>query len=158
MDAVILNYRAGRLQQFASTMRDRFTAVKGKYEIVFTGDGWREDSVNVFRGNGRGWDLIMLFIIRWIVMARRENEDLSILIRPTDRRACRRSHEDGDLGHRPHGWHRRRSPRSGGRQRQGRRADDQTQALIEITSFQGYLHLWIRIITEASTPTGADGF
>lgn len=88
MDAVILNYRAGRLQQFASTMRDRFTAVKGKYEIVFTGDGWKEASVNVFRGNGRGWDLIMLFIIRWIVMARREGEDLSILIRPTDRRAC----------------------------------------------------------------------
>ena len=88
MDAVILNYRAGRLQQFASAMRSRFTAVKGKYEIVFTGDGWREDSVNVFRGNGRGWDLIMLFIIRWIVMTRRENEDLSILIRPTDRRAC----------------------------------------------------------------------
>ena len=25
MDAVILNYRAGRLQQFASAMRDRFT-------------------------------------------------------------------------------------------------------------------------------------
>ena len=88
MDAVILNYKAGRLQQFASTMRDRFTAVKGKYEIVFTGDGWKEDSVNVFRGNGRGWDLIMLFIIRWIVMSRREGEDLSILIRPTDRRAC----------------------------------------------------------------------
>ena len=88
MDAVILNYRAGRLQQFASAMRDRFTAVKGKYEIVFTGDGWKEDSVNVFRGNGRGWDLIMLFIIRYIVMGRRENEDLSILIRPTDRRAC----------------------------------------------------------------------
>lgn len=88
MDAVILNYRAGRLQQFAGTMRGRFTAVKGKYEIVFTGDGWREDSVNVFRGNGRGWDLIMLFIIRYIVMGRRENEDLSILIRPTDRRAC----------------------------------------------------------------------
>ena len=88
MDAVILNYRAGGLQQFASAMRGRFTAVKGKYEIVFTGNGWREDSVNVFRGNGRGWDLIMLFIIRWIVMTRRENEDLSILIRPTDRRAC----------------------------------------------------------------------
>ena len=88
MDAVILNYRAGRLQQFAGAMRDRFTAVKGKYEIVFTGAGWREDSVNVFRGNGRGWDLIMLFIIRWIVMTRREGEDLSILIRPTDRRAC----------------------------------------------------------------------
>ena len=83
-----LNYRAGRLQQFASTMRDRFTAKKGKYEIVFAGNGWKEDSVNVFRGNGRGWDLIMLFIIRWIVMARRENEDLSILIRPTNRRAC----------------------------------------------------------------------
>ena len=88
MDAVILNYRAGRLQQFAGAMRDRFTAKKGKYEIVFTGNDWKEDSVNVFRGNGRGWDLIMLFIIRWIVMARRENEDLSILIRPTDRRAC----------------------------------------------------------------------
>ena len=88
MDAVILNYRAGRLQQFASAMRGRFTAVKGKYEVVFTGDGWREGSVNVFRGNGRGWDLIMLFIIRYIVMTRRENEDLSILIRPTDRRAC----------------------------------------------------------------------
>ena len=88
MDAVILNYRAGRLQQFASAMRGRFTAVKGKYEIVFTGNGWREDSVNVFRGNGRGWDLIMLFIIRYIVMTRRENEDLSILIRSTDRRAC----------------------------------------------------------------------
>lgn len=88
MDAVILNYRAGRLQQFASAMRDRFTAVKGKYEIVFMGDGYREESVNVFRGNGRGWDLIMLFIIRYIVMARRENEDLSILIMPTDRRAC----------------------------------------------------------------------
>ena len=88
MDAVILNYRAGNLQQFASAMRGRFTAKKGKYEIVFTGDGWREDSVNVFRGNGRGWDLIMLFIIRWIVMTRRENEDLSILVRPTDRRAC----------------------------------------------------------------------
>ena len=88
MDAVILNYRAGNLQQFASAMRGRFTAVKGKYEIVFMGDGYREDSVNVFRGNGRGWDLIMLFIIRWIVMARRENEDMSILIRPTDRRAC----------------------------------------------------------------------
>ena len=88
MDAVILNYRAGRLQKFADAMRGRFTAVKGKYEIVFTGNGWREDSVNVFRGNGRGWDLIMLFIIQYIVMARRENEDLSILIRPTDRRAC----------------------------------------------------------------------
>ena len=88
MDAVILNYRAGRLQKFADAMRSRFTAVKGKYEIVFTGNGWREDSVNVFRGNGRGWDLIMLFIIRYIVMSRRENEDLSILIRPTDRRAC----------------------------------------------------------------------
>ena len=88
MDAVILNYRAGRLQQFASAMHGRFTAVKGKYEIVFTGNDWREDSVNVFRGNGRGWDLIMLFIIRWIVMGRREGEDLSILIRPTDRRAC----------------------------------------------------------------------
>ena len=88
MDAVILNYRANRLQQFASAMRGRFTAVKGKYEIVFMGDSYREDSVNVFRGNGRGWDLIMLFIIRYIVMARRENEDLSILIRPTDRRAC----------------------------------------------------------------------
>ena len=36
----------------------------------------------------RGWDLIMLFIIRFIVMTRRENEDLSILIRPTDRRTC----------------------------------------------------------------------
>ena len=35
MDAVILNYRAGRLQQFASAMRDRFTAVKGKYENAF---------------------------------------------------------------------------------------------------------------------------
>ena len=88
MDAVILNYKAGRLQQFASAMRGRFTAVKGGYEIVFTGDGWREDSVNVFHGNGRGWDLIMLFIIRFIVMTRRENEDLSILIRPTNRRAC----------------------------------------------------------------------
>ncbi len=88
MDAVILNYRAGRLQQFASAMHDRFTAVKGKYEIVFTGADWKEDSVNVFRGNGRGWDLIMLFIIRWIVMTRREGEDMSILIRPTDRRAC----------------------------------------------------------------------
>jgi len=88
MDAVILNYRAGRLQQFASAMRGRFTAVKGKYEIVFTGDSWKEASVNVFRGNGRGWDLIMLFIIRYIVMTRRENEDLSILIRPTNRRAC----------------------------------------------------------------------
>ena len=88
MDAVILNYRAGRLQKFADAMRSRFTAVKGKYEIVFTGNDWREDSVNVFRGNGRGWDLIMLFIIRWIAMTGRENEDLSILIRPTDRRAC----------------------------------------------------------------------
>ena len=88
MDAVILNYRAGTLQKFADAMRSRFTAVKGKYEIVFTGNGWCEDSVNVFRGNGRGWDLIMLFIIRYIVMARREGEDLSILIRPTDRRAC----------------------------------------------------------------------
>ena len=88
MDAVILNYKAGGLRQFASAMHGRFTAKKGKYEIVFTGNGWREDSVNVFRGNGRGWDLIMLFIIRWIVMTRRENEDLSILIRPTDRRAC----------------------------------------------------------------------
>ena len=88
MDAVILNYRAGNLQKFVDAMRGRFTAKKGKYEIVFTGDGWREDSVNVFRGNGRGWDLIMLFIIRYIVMTRRENEDLSILIRPTDRRAC----------------------------------------------------------------------
>ena len=88
MDAVILNYRAGRLQQFASTMRDRFTAVKGKYEIVFTGADWKEESVNVFRGNGRGWDLIMLFIIRFIVMSGRENEDLSILVRPTNRRAC----------------------------------------------------------------------
>ena len=88
MDAVILNYRAGTLQKFADAMRGRFTAVKGKYEIVFTGNGWREDSVNVFRGNGRGWDLIMLFIIRYIVIARREGEDLSILIRPTDRRAC----------------------------------------------------------------------
>ena len=88
MDAVILNYRAGTLQKFADAMRSRFTAVKGKYEIVFTGNGWEEDSVNIFRGNGRGWDLIMLFIIRYIVMSRRENEDLSILIRPTDRRAC----------------------------------------------------------------------
>ena len=88
MDAVILNYRAGTLQKFADAMRGRFTAKKGKYEIVFTGNDWREDSVNVFRGNGRGWDLIMLFIIRYIVMARREGEDLSILIRPTDRRAC----------------------------------------------------------------------
>ena len=88
MDAVILNYRAGRLQKFADAMRSRFTAKKGKYEIVFTGNGWEEDSVNIFRGNGRGWDLIMLFIIRYIVMSRRENEDLSILIRPTDRRAC----------------------------------------------------------------------
>ena len=87
MDAVILNYRAGRLQKFADAMRSRFTAVKGKYEIVFTGNGWEEDSVNVFHSNGCGWDLIMLFIIRWIVMTRRENEDLSILIRPTDRRA-----------------------------------------------------------------------
>ena len=88
MDAVILNYKAGKLQQFANVMRGRFTAVKGKYEIVFTGTGWKEESVNVFRGNGRGWDLIMLFIIRYIVMTRREGEDLSILIRPTDRRAC----------------------------------------------------------------------
>lgn len=88
MDALILNYKAGKLQQFTSTMRGRFTAVKGKYEIVFTGDGWREDSVNVFRGKGRGWDRIMLFIIRWIVMTGREGEDMSILIRPTDRRAC----------------------------------------------------------------------
>ncbi len=88
MDAVILNYRAGTLPRFAGAMRNRFTAVKGKYEIVFTGDGWKEESVNVFRGNGRGWDLIMLFIIRFIVMTRREGEDLSILIRPTDRRAC----------------------------------------------------------------------
>ena len=88
MDAVILNYRAGNLQQFARTMRDRFTAKKGKYEIIFMGDGYQEDSVNVFCGNGRGWDLVMLFIIRWIVMARREGEDLSILIRPTNRRAC----------------------------------------------------------------------
>lgn len=88
MDAVILNYRAGNLQKFVDAMRSRFTAVKGKYEIVFTGNGWREDSVNVFRGNGRGWDLIMLFIIRYIVMTHRENEDLSILIRPTNRRAC----------------------------------------------------------------------
>ncbi len=71
MDAVILNYKAGRLPQFASTMRGRFTAVKGKYEIVFTGADRKEESVNVFRGNGRGWDLIMLFIIRYIVMARR---------------------------------------------------------------------------------------
>ena len=88
MDALILNYRANRLQQFASAMRSRFTAKKGKYEIVFTGNGWKEDSVNVFRGNGRGWDLIMLFIIRWIVMTRREGEDMSILVRPTGRRAC----------------------------------------------------------------------
>ena len=88
MDAVILNYRAGNLQKFVDAMRDRFTAKKGKYEIVFRGNGWKEGSVNVFRGNGRGWDLIMLFIIRYIVMTRRENEDLSILIRPTDRRAC----------------------------------------------------------------------
>ena len=88
MDAVILNYRAGTLRKFADAMRSRFTAKKGKYEIVFRGNGWEEDSVNVFRGNGRGWDLIMLFIIRWIVMSRRENEDLNILIRPTDRRAC----------------------------------------------------------------------
>ena len=88
MDAVILNYRAGNLQKFVDAMRSRFTAKKGKYEIVFTGNGWREDSVNVFRGNGRGWDLIMLFIIRYIVMTRREGEDMSILIRPTDRRAC----------------------------------------------------------------------
>lgn len=88
MDAVILNYKAGKLWQFASTMRGRFTAVKGKYEIVFMGDGWKEDSVNVFRGKGRGWDRIMLFIIRWIVMTGHENADLSILIRPTDRRAC----------------------------------------------------------------------
>ena len=50
MDAVILNYRAGNLQQFASAMRDRFTAVKGKYEIVFTGAGWREDSVSRLAG------------------------------------------------------------------------------------------------------------
>ena len=85
MDAVILNYRAGKLQQFASAMCDRFTAKKGKYEIVFTGNDWKEDSVNVFRGSARGWDLIMLFIIRYIVMARREGEDMSILIRPTDR-------------------------------------------------------------------------
>lgn len=88
MDAVILNYRAGRLWQFAIAMRGRFTAVKGKYEIVFTGNGWREDSVNVFRGKGRGWDRIMLFIIRWIVMTGREGEDMNILIRPTGRRAC----------------------------------------------------------------------
>ena len=88
MDAVILNYKAGGLQKFVDAMRSRFTAKKGKYEIVFTGDGWKEDSVNVFRGNGRGWDLIMLFIIRFIVMTRREGEDMSILIRPTDRRAC----------------------------------------------------------------------
>ena len=88
MDAVILNYRAGTLPRFASAMRNRLTAVKGKYEIVFTGDGYRETSVNVFRGNDDGWGMIMLFIIRYIVMARRENEDLSILIRPTDRRAC----------------------------------------------------------------------
>ena len=88
MDAVILNYRAGNLQKFVDAMRGRFTAVKGKYEIAFMGNGWKEESVNVFRGNGRGWDLIMLFIIRYIVMSRRENEDLSILIRPTDRRAC----------------------------------------------------------------------
>ena len=38
--AVILNYRANRLQQFASAMRGRFTAKKGKYEIVFMGDGY----------------------------------------------------------------------------------------------------------------------
>ena len=82
MDAVILNYRAGKLQKFVDAMCGRFTAKKGKYEIVFTGNDWREESVNVFRGNGRGWDLIMLFIIRWIVMTHRENEDLSILIRP----------------------------------------------------------------------------
>lgn len=88
MDAVILNYKAGKLQQFASAMRDRFSAKKGKYEIVFTGDGWKEESVNVFSGKDRGWDLIVLFIIRWIVMARREGENMSILIRPTDRRAC----------------------------------------------------------------------
>ena len=88
MDAVILNYRAGNLQKFVDAMRDRFSAKKGKYEIVFTGADWKEESVNVFRGNGRGWDLIMLFIIRYIVMARREGEDMSILIRPTDRRAC----------------------------------------------------------------------
>ena len=88
MDALILNYRAGALQQFASAMRSRFTAKKGEYEIVFTGDGWEEDSVNVFRGKGSGWDRIMLFIIRWIVMTGREGEDLSILVRPTDRRAC----------------------------------------------------------------------
>ena len=88
MDAVILNYKAGNLQKFVDAMRDRFTAKKGKYEIVFRGNGWKEGSVNVFRGNGRGWDLIMLFIIRYIVMTRREGEDMSILIRPTDRGAC----------------------------------------------------------------------
>ena len=88
MDALILNYRAGRLQQFASAMHSRFTAKKGKYEIVFTGNDWKEASVNVFRGNGRGWDLIMLFITRFIVMTHREGEDMSILVRPTDRRAC----------------------------------------------------------------------
>lgn len=88
MDAVILNYRAGTLRQFASAMRRRFTAVKGKYEIVFTGDGWEEDSVNVFRGKGCGWDRIMLFITRWIVMTDHASEDLSILVRPTNRRAC----------------------------------------------------------------------
>ena len=40
MDAVILNYRAGTLPRFASAMRNRLTAVKGKYEIVFTGDDY----------------------------------------------------------------------------------------------------------------------
>ena len=88
MDAVILNYRAGTLPRFASAMRKRLTAVKGKYEIVFTGDGYRETSVNVFRGNDDGWGMIMLFIIRWIVMTGHANDSLSILIRHTDRRAC----------------------------------------------------------------------
>ncbi len=88
MDAVILNYRAGTLPRFASAMRKRLTAAKGKYEIVFMGDGYREDSVNVFRGNDDGWGMSMRFIIRWIVMTGHANDSLSILIRSTDRRAC----------------------------------------------------------------------
>ena len=90
MDAVILNYRAGKGCNSSPALCAAVLPLKRVNTRSFfrAGNGGREDSVNVFRGNGRGWDLIMLFIIRYIVMARRENEDLSILIRPTDRRAC----------------------------------------------------------------------
>ena len=89
MDAVILNYRAGRPQQFANAMRGRFTAKKGIYEIVFSGNGWRQEgAVNTFHGRGHSWPLIIHSIIRYIVLSGHENEDMSILVRPTDRRAC----------------------------------------------------------------------